>query len=126
EQAFERPFEPGQVLIGRFRVVREIGRGGMGIVYEAIDEKLEKKRIAIKCARSGFQGRLPPEVRLATEIAHRNVCRVFEIYTASTPNGEVDFFTMEFLEGETLFTSLARRKRRPEMDEVRDLGRQIC
>src|SRR5262249_20518735 len=57
----DRPFEPGQILENRFRVVRLVAEGGMGVVYEAIDEKLER-RIAIKCAKPGFRKRLPPEV----------------------------------------------------------------
>ena len=69
---FEHSFEPGELLENRFRIVREVAQGGMGIVYEAVDEKLER-RIAIKCAKSGFGPRLPPEVRNATEISHPNV-----------------------------------------------------
>src|SRR5436190_24347576 len=42
--------QPDQVLEGRFRIVRELGQGGMGVVYEAIDDKLGR-RIAIKCAK---------------------------------------------------------------------------
>ena len=51
-----RPFELGEVVCGRFRIVREVGRGGMGVVYEALDRKLDR-RIAIKCARLGFRSR---------------------------------------------------------------------
>ncbi|MEP7362896.1 MAG: protein kinase [Acidobacteriota bacterium] len=105
--AIEDPFEPGQVLEGRFRIVREIARGGMGIVYEAFDERLER-RIALKCAMAGFRKRLPPEVRNASEISHPNVCKIFEIHTASTRQGEIDFLTMEFLDGETLAQRLKR------------------
>ncbi len=97
----EHPFEPGQLLDNRFRIVREIAQGGMGVVYEAFDIKLDR-RVALKCAKSGFQKRLPPEVRHASEISHPNVCKIFEIYTTVTPYGEIDFFTMEFLEGQTL------------------------
>ena len=97
----ERPFEAGQILDGRFRIVREIAQGGMGVVYEAWDLKLDR-RVALKCAKSGFHKRLPPEVRHASEISHPNVSKIFEIYTTVTPYGEVDFFTMEFLEGQTL------------------------
>ena len=49
----EPVFAPGQLLIGRFRIVREVAQGGMGIVWEAIDEKLDRK-VAIKCAKAGF------------------------------------------------------------------------
>src|SRR5207247_2041887 len=86
----EHTFEPGEVLDGRFRIVREVARGGMGVVYEAIDQKLER-RIAIKTAKANFRKRLPPEARNATEISHPNVCKIFEIHTASTEEGEIDF-----------------------------------
>src|SRR2546423_15012298 len=95
---FEHPLDPGELLDGRFRIVREVAQGGMGIVYEAVDEKLER-RIALKCAKVGFHKRLPPEVRNASEVSHPNVCKIFEIYTASTAHGEIDFMTMEFLDG---------------------------
>jgi serine/threonine-protein kinase len=119
----ETPFEPGQLLDSRFRIVREVARGGMGIVYEAADEKLDR-RIALKCARSGFRKRLPPEVRHASEISHPNVCKIFEIHTALTADGEVDFLTMEFLDGETLAARLGRGPL-PEA-EARAIAEQIC
>jgi tetratricopeptide (TPR) repeat protein/tRNA A-37 threonylcarbamoyl transferase component Bud32 len=119
----EQPFETGQRLDNRFRIVRELARGGMGIVYEAMDEKLDR-RIAIKCARRGFRKRLPPEVRNAREISHPNVCKIFEFHTADTHLGPVDFITMEFLEGETLSDRL-RRGRLPE-PEARTIALQLC
>ena len=103
----EHTLEPGQLLIGRFRIIREVAQGGMGIVWEAKDEKLER-RVAIKCSKSGFRKHLPPEVRNAREISHPNVCKIFEIHTASGPDGETDFITMEFVEGETLSERLRR------------------
>src|SRR5438876_1994828 len=93
-------FEPSELLDNRFRIVREVARGGMGVVYEAVDEKLGR-RIAIKCAKPGFRRWLPPEVRHASEITHPGVCRIFEIHTVPTERGEIDFLTMEFLD-ETL------------------------
>src|SRR6516164_4869390 len=52
-QAREEPrLEPDDLLDGRFRIIREIAQGGMGVVYEAVDEKLER-RVAIKCAKAG-------------------------------------------------------------------------
>jgi eukaryotic-like serine/threonine-protein kinase len=116
-------FQPGDLLAERFRIVREVAQGGMGIVYEARDEKLGR-RIALKCAKSGFRKRLPPEVRHASEISHPNVCKIFEIHTASTASGEIDFLTMEFLEGETLAARL-HRGQLPEA-EAGVIGPQIC
>jgi len=121
--AAEHLFEEDAVVDGRFRIVREIAQGGMGIVYEAWDQKLER-RIAIKCAKTGFRKRLPPEVRHAREIAHPNVCRIFEIHTTRTSTGEMDFVTMEYLDGETL---AERIKRGPLPDaEVLTITRQLC
>jgi serine/threonine protein kinase len=54
-----RPFQPGEVIEGRFEIVRVIGEGGMGVVYEAIDRK-RNTRIAIKAAKPGFQRLLSP------------------------------------------------------------------
>jgi serine/threonine-protein kinase len=115
----EPVFAPGQLLISRFRIVREVAQGGMGIVWEAFDEKLERK-VAIKCAKTGFGKQLPPEVRNAREISHPNVCKIFEIHT----DGEIDFIVMEFLEGETL----AERLRRVVLPKVkaRAIAQQLC
>src|SRR6188768_789861 len=71
-------FVPGQLVSGRFRIVREIASGGMGVVYLATDEKLNEPR-ALKCAKAGYAGRLPPEARSALRVTHPNVCRVFEM-----------------------------------------------
>src|ERR1700733_14193564 len=119
----QHQFEPGDLLADRFRIVREVARGGMGIVYEAEDEKLSR-RIALKCAKSGFHKRLPPEVRHASEISHPNVCKIFEIHTASTSAGDIDFLTMEFLDGETLAARLSHA-RLPDAEALA-IARQIC
>ncbi len=119
----EHPFEAGHRLDGRFRIEREIAQGGMGVVYEAWDEKLER-RIAIKCAKAGFGKRLPPEVRHAREIGHPNVCKIFEIHTAQTASGKLDFVTMEYVDGETLAARLKREP--PPPAEALSIARQIC
>jgi len=119
----ENPFEAGQLLDGRFRIVKELARGGMGIVYEAMDERLDR-RIAIKCAKSKYRKRLPPEVRSAREISHPNVCKIFEIHTASSRDRRTDFITMEFLDGETLTDRLQRGKLPAR--EAREIALQLC
>ena len=119
----EHPFEAGDLLDDRFRIVREVAQGGMGVVYEAFDERLER-RIAIKCAKAGFRRRLPPEVRHAREISQPNVCKIYEIHTASTPRGKIDFLTMEFLEGETLAERI-RKSPLPEA-QARLIALQLC
>jgi serine/threonine protein kinase/tetratricopeptide (TPR) repeat protein len=117
------PFEPGQILIDRFCVIRQVAQGGMGIVWEAIDQKLDR-RVALKCAKTGFGNLLSPEVRNAREISHPNVCKIFEIHTAFTVDGAVDFISMEFLEGETLTDRLRRGP--IEERQARAIAVQLC
>jgi serine/threonine protein kinase/tetratricopeptide (TPR) repeat protein len=119
----EQYFEPKQLLKGRFEIVRKVAQGGMGTVYEALDRKLNK-RIALKCARPGFSQQLSPEVFHAQEIAHTNVCKIFEIHTITVGGEDVDFITMEFLDGLTLGERLkagALPKR-----EAQVIAAQIC
>jgi serine/threonine protein kinase len=119
-----KPFQAGEVISGRFEIVREIGQGGMGVVYEAVDRK-RKQRIAIKAAKPGFQRLLSPELEGALQVRHHNICLVNEIHAAQTKYGEVDFLTMELLGGETLCARLLRAGRLP-CDEARDIICQIC
>ena len=120
----DRGFEPGELLAGRFRIVREVGRGGMGIVYEAFDEKLER-RVALKSARAGFGQRLPPEARAAREVSSFNVCKVHELHSAETELGEFEFLSMEFIDGETLGDRIARTGPLPP-GEALEIARQVC
>lgn len=96
----------------------------MGFVYEAIDLKLDR-RIALKCATPGYHYRLGPEVRAAREVSHFNVCKVHELHTVATPDGEIDCLSMEFIEGETLAQRIAS-KGALSGEETREMARQIC
>ena len=117
-----RPFVAGDLVADRFRIIREVGEGGMGVVYEALDEKLNERR-ALKCARLGFRHRLSPEASNALRVTHDNICRVHEIHTAITDAGPLDVLSMEFLEGETLYARL--RRGRPDPAEARTIARQL-
>ncbi|HYN02819.1 MAG TPA: serine/threonine-protein kinase, partial [Vicinamibacteria bacterium] len=119
-------YAPGTVVGGRYRVVGLLGRGGMGQVYRADDLKLGAA-VALKflpeaLARDGAAlARFHQEVRLARQISHPGVCRVFDI-------GEVDgehFLTMEYIDGETL-ASLLRRIGRLPPDKALEIARQLC
>ena len=119
------PFEPGQTIgDGRFEILREIGEGGMGVVYEAFDRKLQQK-IAIKAAKPGFQRLLSPELKAALKVRHQNICLVKEIHTAQTDYGEVDFLAMELLEGETLSAHLAKAGKLSH-EEALDIACQVA
>ncbi len=119
-----RRFEPGQLIAERFEILREIGEGGMGVVYEAQDVK-RQQRVAIKAAKPGFQRMLSPELEGALKVRHHNICLVNEIHTEKTEQGEIDFLTMELLEGETLSARLARVGKL-DHKEALDIACQLC
>jgi Protein kinase domain len=119
-------FAAGQVIAARYRVVALAGRGGMGEVYRAEDLKLEQV-VAIKFLPESLSvhrealARFHSEVRIARQVSHPNVCRVFDI-------GDVDgslFLTMEYVDGEDL-ASLVRRVGRLSPDKAMEIARQIC
>jgi eukaryotic-like serine/threonine-protein kinase len=119
-------FPPGQVLSGRYRVVRPIARGGMGAVYEAVDEDLGS-RVALKvilpeiASDARILERFRREIRLARQVTHPNVCRVFDLGR----DGGVPFLTMELVCGETLAQRLKRRGRL-DPKEVLPLAEQLA
>ncbi|HEY6546603.1 MAG TPA: serine/threonine-protein kinase, partial [Vicinamibacteria bacterium] len=91
----------GDVLAGRYEILREIGSGGMGRVFEAYDRAL-KERVAVKVLKSApdeeSRSRFLNEVKLARKIRHRNVVGLHEY----GEEGDVPYFSMEFVEGEDL------------------------
>src|SRR5262245_15370689 len=93
--------------IGRYRVVRKIGEGGMGSVYEAVDEVLGR-RVAIKRLKAVDESgrrRFWREARAVARLSHPNVCQLYEVgQDASGP-----FLAMELLSGEPLSVRLRRQ-----------------
>lgn len=119
-------FTPGTLFAGRFRIVAPLGRGGMGEVYRADDLRLGQA-VALKLLPEHLArdpGRLAQfhnEVRVARTVAHRNVCRMYDI-------GDADgrpFLTMEYVDGEDLASLLHRIGRFPQ-DKAVEVARQIC
>ncbi len=119
-------FAPGTVLAERYRIAGPAGRGGMGEVYRADDLKLGQP-VALKflpeslSRDEGRLARLLDEVRIARQVSHPNVCRVYDA-------GEADghhFLSMEFVDGEDLAT-LIRRIGRLAPDKGTEIARQIC
>jgi len=119
-------FTPGQIIAERYRVVALAGRGGMGEVYRAEDLKLSQI-VAIKflpaalSRDAGALARFHSEVRIARQVSHPNVCRVFDIGDADG----VPFLTMEYIDGEDL-ASLVRRIGRLSSDKAIEIARQVC
>jgi serine/threonine protein kinase/tetratricopeptide (TPR) repeat protein len=93
--------------VGRYRLLRELGAGGMGVVYEALDPDLDR-RVAIKLLLPRFhKAQLVREARALARLSHANVVTVHDV-------GEVDgrtFIAMELVEGSTLRHWLTHRTR---------------
>lgn len=112
-------FEPGEVLLERYRIVSLLGKGGMGEVYRA-DDLVLKEPVALKmlpphlAEHGGVLEALRNEVKKARLVSHRHVCRVHDI-------GEVGgrpLLSMEFIEGEDLASLLRRIGHLPQPKAV--------
>lgn len=123
---------PDRVLMNRFRIVRRIGTGGMGEVYEAVDLELNQT-IALKTIR-GDLARNPEalslfktEVQLARRVSGPDVCRIHEFFVAPAHNSTppVAFLTMELLNGVTLQDRL-RQTGPLRNEEVKRIAVDIC
>jgi serine/threonine-protein kinase len=124
--ADEGRFVPGTLLGGRYRVIGLLGRGGMGEVYRATDLMLGQS-VALKflppeaSSNPRLLERFHGEVRVARQVSHPNVCRVYDI-------GEIEgmpFLSMEYVDGEDLGGLLQRIGRLPE-DKALVTARQLC
>ena len=119
-------FPPGTLLLDRYRIVALLGRGGMGEVYRATDLKLGQP-VALKFLPAAASwdesalARFHNEVRIARQVSHPNVCRVYDI-------GEIEgvpFLSMEYVDGEDL-GSLLRRIGRVPADKALEIARKLC
>ena len=119
-------FAPGSVVANRYRVVSLLGRGGMGEVYGADDLKLGQ-RVALKFLptergkSSSWRDQFYAEVRIARQVSHPNVCRMYDV---GEGEGQL-FLSMEFVDGEDL-ASLLRRIGRLPGDKAVEIAQQIC
>jgi serine/threonine-protein kinase len=124
--AEEGRFIAGTLLAGRYRIVGLLGKGGMGEVYRATDltlgQSVALKFLPAAAAENRFLlERFHGEVRVARQISHPNVCRVYDI-------GETEgmpYISMEYVDGEDLASLLPRIGRLPG-DRAITTARKIC
>lgn len=114
------------MLAGRYRVVGLLGKGGMGEVYRADDLKL-RHAVALKFLPQAMAQdarkleRFLHEVRIARQVSHPNVCRVYDI----SEEGGQHFLSMEYVDGEDL-AAVLRRMGRPSREKSLQIARQLC
>jgi len=120
------PLEFGATIGGRYRILSELGAGGMGVVYKAHDLELDDV-VALKMLKPSALmdaeqiERLKSEIKLARKITHPNVLRTFDF-------GEVDghpYISMEYVRGLTLRYLLNETQRIPYTAGLR-IARQLC
>ena len=125
--AYEKQrFAPGALIASRYRIVSRLGKGGMGEVFRA-DDLVLGQPVALKFLPDTARGnvnllaRFYDEVRIARQIAHKNVCRVYDI-------GEIEgqpYLSMEYIDGEDL-AGLLRRIGRLPSDKAVEFSRKLC
>ncbi|MCX6574542.1 MAG: protein kinase [Candidatus Aminicenantes bacterium] len=128
-QTLTRPIQelsPGALFAGRYQIIEDLGQGGMGHVFKALDTRTGEK-IAVKVLRSGLEAdgrsldRFSHELTAARRISHRNVCRMFDL----GEDGGRLYITMEFVPGEDL-KSILRMMGAMSPAQAVGLTVQIC
>ena len=116
----------GSTFAGRYQIIEELGRGGMGRVYKALDSKIQEK-IALKLIKPEIASdkntieRFGNELKFSRKISHRNVCRMFDIGEEQGNH----YITMEYVAGEDL-KSMLRMMGRMSPAQTVSIGKQIC
>lgn len=116
----------GTVFAGRYQIIEQLGRGGMGRVYRALDQKTHEE-VAIKLIRPEIASdrrtleRFVNEIKLAHKISHRNIGRMYHLEEEQG----LHFITMEYVPGEDL-KSFIRRSRRLDVGTTVAIAKQVC
>jgi serine/threonine protein kinase/Flp pilus assembly protein TadD len=116
----------GFIFAGRYKIIEELGKGGMGRVYKVTDNEIEEE-IALKFLKHEVASdeknveRFRNELKLARRVSHKHVCRLYDL---GKENDEY-FITMEYVEGEDL-KNLIRRKKKISPDEAILIAKQVC
>ncbi len=116
----------GTTFATRYEVLEELGKGGMGRVYKALDKEINEE-VAIKLLKpeiasdEGTVERFRNELKFARKIAHKNVCKMYHL----AKEEETPYITMEYVPGEDL-KSLVKRKGKLVNEEAISIAKQVC
>ena len=125
-QTATRELTTGSTFAGRYQIIEELGKGGMGQVYRVLDKKLNEE-VALKLIKPEIASdketiqRFSNELKLARKIGHRNVGRMFELMQ----DEGIHFITMEYVTGEDL-RSFIRRSRQLTVATAVAIAKQVC
>ena len=116
----------GSTFAGRYQVIEELGKGGMGRVYKVFDTDI-KEKVALKLLKAEIASdketieRFSNELKYARKVRHKNVCGMYDLGKAEGTH----FITMEYVQGEDL-KSMIRMAAGLSIGAVLSIGRQIC
>jgi serine/threonine protein kinase/Tfp pilus assembly protein PilF len=116
----------GSTFAGRYQIIEELGKGGMGRVYKVFDTKI-KEKVALKLIKPEVASdretieRFSNEIRLARRIRHKNICGMFDIGEAEGAH----FITMEYVHGEDL-KSMIHMSGSLSLGMLLSVGKQVC
>jgi serine/threonine protein kinase/Tfp pilus assembly protein PilF len=116
----------GATFAGRYEIIEELGKGGMGKVYRVEDKKI-KEEVALKLIKPEIAAdkrnieRFSNELKFARKIAHRNVCKMYDL---SEKKG-THYITMEYVPGEDL-KSMIRMSKQLSVATAIDITKQVC
>jgi serine/threonine protein kinase len=118
-----------KLLAGRYKIVRKIGDGGMGMVYLAEDSELDNNKVAIKFILPQLSGNtraiknIKKEAQTAMQLSHPNIVRLHDLHT----DGHQKFLVMEYIKGKTLDEALAEKEEdRFTLEELLPIAEQIA
>jgi len=116
----------GSTFAGRYQIIEELGKGGMGKVYRALDKKLNEE-VALKLIKPEISSdkktleRFQNELKIARKISHRNVGRMYELLE----DQGTGFITMEYVTGQDL-KSLIRQTGQLTIGKSISIAKQVC
>jgi len=122
----EGELSTGSTFAERFQIIEELGKGGMGKVYKAVDTKINDK-VALKLIKPNISSdiktieRFKNELKIARKIRHRNVCQMYDLGEEKGTH----FITMEFVPGEDL-KSMIKMSGRLAVGTTINIAKQIC
>jgi serine/threonine protein kinase/Tfp pilus assembly protein PilF len=125
-EAPKQELTTGSTFAGRYQIIEELGKGGMGKVYKAIDKEINAK-VALKLIKPEISAdsktieRFRNELKIARDISHKNVCRMYDINKVEG----FYFITMEYVSGEDL-KSFLRRSRQLAIGTAIAIAKQVC
>jgi serine/threonine protein kinase/tetratricopeptide (TPR) repeat protein len=121
-----RELTTGSVFAGRYQIIEELGKGGMGRVYKVLDTRI-KEKVALKLIKPEIASdretieRFSNELRLSRTIRHKNVCGMFDLGESEGAH----FITMEYVQGEDL-KSMIQMSGSLSLGMLLSVGKQVC